>query len=109
MNKKITITLSIFFLLILIIVAFYFYLNYSPTKKSFLHIINNEVEVYDGKVWKQAFEGMELDERDNVKTNENGRAAIILFESIIIDLDQNTETLLKEISKEKIKLEQTKG
>jgi len=86
----------------------YWYLTSSPTTTAFLHVESGDVQVDQGSGWETASDGMDLSLNDQVKTGE-GKGSVVLYESIIVELEQNSQILLKELSKVHPKIEHTAG
>lgn len=74
-----------------------------------LNISKGVVQVSSGKDWVSAVDGMGLSESEGVKTLANSEAAVVLYESIIINLDPETEIYLSNLTKEHVKVSQPKG
>ena len=95
-------------LIILIFVILYFTITAKAATIAYLNIENGTVEVDKGEGWIKATDEMELNLFDRIRTL-NGEAVIILYESILINLEPNTEVALKEISEEYIRVKQYSG
>jgi len=80
----------------------------SSTRVAFLNVEEGAVEVDTGNGWVPATDGMKLSEDDSVRTLE-GKAVLILYESIIINLDENTEVTIADLSKDNVKVKQGSG
>jgi hypothetical protein len=80
----------------------------SKTRVAFLTIEEGDVEVDNGQGWFDAVDGMKLSVDDKVRTL-NGKAIIILYESIIVQMDPDTEVSIEELSKKHTKLNQNSG
>jgi hypothetical protein len=52
---------------------------------------------------------MELSLEDKVRTKDDGSAVIVMYESILVELDANTEVSIEQLSKDKVKLNQQSG
>lgn len=74
-----------------------------------LNIQQGTVQIDSGNGWINAKDGMNLNIKDSVKTGEDGKAIIVLYESVIIQMDSNTEINLEKITKENITINQTSG
>jgi len=109
MKKAGKIFLGIFAGIIIIIAAMYLYVTQSSTIPAYLNIESGEVNVNTGKAIINGEDGMKLKESYIVKTGEAGEASVILYESIVISLDPNTEISISELSKENIEIKQTEG
>ncbi len=94
MKKKIVIPLIIFLSLVAIILIAYISLVSSKTIKSQLLVEQGNVFVNDVRVNERT----ELDKGDIIKTGEDGLATIILYESIIINLDSNTKISIDDLT-----------
>ncbi|MBU2561929.1 MAG: FecR domain-containing protein [Nanoarchaeota archaeon] len=104
-NLKIWIPVAAVVLIIIISLAV---LMSSKTRVAFLNIEEGNVEVDTGKGWTSAKDGMDLSLNDKVRTLE-GKAVIILYESVLVQLDPNTEVSIEELSKKNTKLYQSSG
>jgi hypothetical protein len=110
-NKKPKINLKIWIpvaAVVLIIIISLVLLLGSDTRVAFLNIEEGDVEVDTGKGWISAIDGMDLSLEDKVRTLE-GKAVVILYESILVQLDENTEISIEELSKKNVKVRQESG
>lgn len=96
----------LFVLIVILSGAVYAY--YSLTKISYipaqLHIQSGTVLV-NGKIVN---ENLRLKEKDIIETKE-GLATVILYESVIVNLDKNTKVSIEDLEKKHPKLNQEKG
>lgn len=78
----------------------------SPTRAAFLAVESGSVEVNLGNGWVSAEDGISLALDDKVRTLD-GLASVVLFESVIVSLDENTELSISSLVKDhpKIRLE----
>jgi hypothetical protein len=106
-NKALKIGIPIGVVVLLIIISLATVLG-STTRPAFLNIEEGEVQVDVGKGWVAAQDGMKLSEDDSVRTLE-GKAVLVLYESIIVQMDENTEVSIAELSKKHTKLDQKSG
>lgn len=86
----------------------YHWLTSSPTRAAFLNLEEGAVEVDQGSGWETALDDMSLGLSDKVRTLQ-GKATILLFESILISLDENTEVSIAALAKDKSSIKQEKG
>ncbi|MEK6963782.1 MAG: FecR domain-containing protein [Nanoarchaeota archaeon] len=86
----------------------YYWLTGSPTRTAFLNIEEGKVEVNQGSSWVSAVDNMDLKPSDKVRTLD-GKATIVLFESILVSLDENTEVSIDSLVKEKVSVKQESG
>lgn len=93
---------------VLIIVISAIFLMTSSTTVAALNIEEGDVQVDTGKGWVAATDGMELSLDDKVRTAE-GKAVVVLYESILIELDPNTEIAIEDLSKDHTKIRQSSG
>ena len=112
-NKKI-IFIIISAILIIGIIGIVFFLTSSDVAVAQLIIDSGTVEIKQGSAaWTLAENGMMLSSSDSIRTNNNSTASIILFESSIIRLDNNTQITLSEImhmyGKTDVQITQEKG
>jgi len=87
---------------------FYFSLTNSPTFEGVLLNVEGDVEIRENGNILSAKDNMKVSENSIIVTN-SGSASVALFESILIDLDSNTEISLVELSEEKVIVEQKSG
>jgi len=109
MDKKIAKPKIILFSsVILILFAFfliYFFVIKSSVVPAQLHIISGEVLLND----KIVAQDTKLKEGDKIETKEQSMAAVILYESVIIDLDPSTTINLEGLAKKHPKVFQELG
>ncbi len=86
----------------------YYWLTGSPTRAAFLNVEEGQVQVDQGSGWVSAMDDLELKRSDKVRTLE-GKATIVLFESVLVSLDENTEVSIDSLVKEKVSVKQEKG
>ena len=109
-NKKLAyIILGIAAVIIIIAIFGYFKITGSPTVAAFLNIYKGNVQVDHGSGWTSAQDGMNLAEQDHVKTLQDSEAAVVLHESVIVNLAPDTELFIKDLTKEHMKVEQPSG
>ncbi len=106
-TKYLKIGIPVGVVLLLIIVSLVFIMG-SSTRVAFLNIEEGSVEVDTGKGWTTASDGMDLDLKDKVRTLD-GSAVLILYESILVQMDPNTEIAIEDLSKKNVKLRQESG
>lgn len=80
----------------------------SSTTVALLNVEEGNVEVDTGDGWQKAQDGMELGLSDRVRTT-TGKAVLILYESVIVQLDQETEVTIEELSRKNTRLRQSSG
>jgi len=105
-NLKILIPIIAVIILLLIVSAVT--VTSSKTRVAFLNIEEGQVEVDTGNGWQAAEDSMALGLDDKVRTIE-GKAVIILYETILVQLEENTEITIEELSKENVKVYQSSG
>jgi len=113
-KKKVLIILPVIVILIVIGVVWFILSPNGNVAKAQLLIESGTVQVkHGGGAWTSADDGMFLYQSDSVKTGENTSATIVLFESSIIRLDNNTEVMLREIIQQveesSVKIQQDAG
>lgn len=109
MGKKILIALIIIVLLLALLSFFVYSKFFSDNIKiAILRIESGKAEVDTGNGWKPASNNMELGLNDKIKAVD-GITTLTLYESIIIELEPNTEIEIKELAKEKVSVRQEKG
>ena len=86
-------------LVFMIFVFAFFFLTGSSTTPAYLDIDYGSVEVDQGSGWVKAEDQMELSLDDKIKTND-AKASVILFESVIISLDPDSEVSIADLSNE---------
>ncbi|MFC1741898.1 FecR domain-containing protein [Nanoarchaeota archaeon] len=99
--------LILIILIIIIGVPTFLYLS-GRTEAAFLVVESGKVDVHRGNGWQPATNGMKLSLGDSVRTAD-GRAAVILQGSIFIQLDENTEVKISELSRQNVKVSQESG
>ncbi len=107
-KKKLAIISGIVSGLILIMLIGVFMIVNSPTTPAYLNIESGEVQVDFGSGWLPANDGMELALEDKVRTLD-GSAILVLYESIIVNMKQNTEIIISELAEENVALRQNSG
>ena len=108
---KIVLTIVILFIIAIAVTGFLLlrYIGSSRTIEAYLDVENGDVQVDSGKGWQGAIDEMELSIKDRVKTLGNGRATIVLLESIFVSLEENTEVEIKKVAEENVKIKQNSG
>ena len=98
------------FLIILaaIIAIVFFSLRTKATIIATLNIEQGTVEVDLGKGWQKAQDGMELSSKAKVRTLQDSIATLLLYDSIIVRLSENTEVSLEKLE-ENLTLKQNSG
>jgi len=96
-GKKILLVIGIILLVVIIVgVGIYFSITSS-------NIISAQIHIESGKVLVNGNElvgDSTLKEGDIIETKEDGKATVILYESVIINLDSNTKVTLDSLVKE---------
>lgn len=118
-NKKAKSMKKIFLLIIPIIIivciiGFIWYTQSTDVVNAQLIVESGTVQVkHAGGSWISAQNSMLLHQSDSVKTGDNTSASIILFESSIIRLDNNTEVTIQELIQQEgetsVKIKQDAG
>ena len=105
-GKKILLVIGIILLVVIIVgVGIYFSITSS-------NIISAQIHIESGKVLVNGNElvgDSTLKEGDIIETKEDGKATVILYESVIINLDSNTKVTLDSLVKENPKISQEGG
>ncbi len=101
--------IAIVAVIIIIAAVGYFKITGSPTVEAFLNVYKGDVQVDQGKGWTGATDGMDLALKDRVKTGANSEAAVVLYESIIISMDPETEIFIKDLATKHVKADQPSG
>lgn len=113
MKKGLKITLIVLGVIVLLTVIagsfIYFKCLSTSTDKAILNIKEGDVEVNTGNGWVKATDGMKLSLRDSVKTLGNGMALIVLYESVMVTLEPNTEVSIKSLSEKNLVVSQNSG
>ena len=95
-------------LLILIVGGIFIYNLYNDNiDVAFLTIETGSAQVDSGNGWKEATNNMKLKLNDKIKTD--GVSVITFYESIIVELQPNTDVMIKSLQDEKVSLRQEKG
>lgn len=105
MEKKGKIILGIVLAIVLIFGVMYISIVSSKTIAAQINVEFGTVLVNG----EQITESMELGERDTVETLGDGKATIILYESIVVSLEPNTKITIDDLKKDHPKLGQTSG
>lgn len=111
-KNKALVVIGISALVVIVVVAFvlFFAIKGTAGKVAVLNIETGIVEYKRGNTnFIAAEDGMSLKQKDSIKTQDDGKANIILFESVIIQIDENTELSLEKLIKNNISVKQTKG
>jgi hypothetical protein len=74
-----------------------------------LHITSGTVQVDQGTGYTTAIEGMELDEGAKIRTAASTGAYVVLYEGVIVRLEENTEITISELSKNSQDIAQSTG
>jgi len=80
----------------------------SPTVPAQLVTVTGAVLVDTGSGYQAITEDLELSSQDKIKT-QDGEATLVLYESVVIDLEPNTEVVVEDLSKNQLKLTQPSG
>jgi hypothetical protein len=94
-------------LLVLGLIMF-FMVTSSSTRVAFLNIEAGEVLVDQGNGWETAANGMKLALEDRIKTGQ-AIASVVLYESAVISLSENTEIAIADLNKQKSIIKQVAG
>jgi len=105
MKKKSVIILSLIAVVILVVGVMYISLVSSKTVKAQLNVESGVVFVNGEEVSGKVI----LNEEDLIKTSGNGLATIILYETMVVSLEPNTEITVTDLRKEHPQLTQTSG
>lgn len=108
MKKGLKIALIVIALVVIFAIVGFVMVAGASTRTAFLKIDSGTVEVDTGKGWENALDNMDLSLEDKVRTVD-GEAAVILYESIIIQLEPNTEIMIKDLAKENVVVKQESG
>jgi len=108
-QKPLTIIVTILLLFVAAAAGAYFYMNSASIQEAALVIESGNVEVDQGNGFMAASDGMELSLQDTIKTSAGTTASVILYESIIIELDELTEIILEELSSDAVRIAQKSG
>lgn len=92
--------------LLLVVIGWQFVPNGSTP--AVLHVMQGDVRVDNGNGFAPATDGMELEEGAKIKTL-TGTAYVVLYEGVIIRLQENTEVALTELSKRSQEVRQDTG
>ncbi len=104
--KKISGVLVILFILGALFV--YTTLYRSNTEAAYIMINDGTVQIDNGNGWQEAENEMELSLSDKIRTAD-GDATVIFYDSIIVDLDKETEISIEKLSEDNIQISQKKG
>ncbi|VVB81646.1 FecR protein [uncultured archaeon] len=111
MAKNLIIYIIIGIIVILLSIGGFAYVTAtgSPTTKAFLNIFKGQAQVDQGNGYAPATNGQNLALNDHVKTLPESEAAVVLQESVIINLEPETEVYIKDLSEKHIKVSQNTG
>ncbi len=106
---KIAIPIIVIIMLILVLGVFFVYRAINPPiKEAQLIVKEGSVQLDTGSGWRDVAGEISLAVNDKIKVGD-GKALVILFESIIINLNPDTEISIKEISEEYSSIKQETG
>tara|TARA_B100001971_G_C18256434_1_gene582556 strand:- start:634 stop:1467 length:834 start_codon:yes stop_codon:yes gene_type:complete len=105
MKKKALTFLTVIVVIFIILGIIYFSLVSSKTVAAQLNVESGNVLVNDLSVSGHVF----LDEGDIVETSGNGRATIILYETLVVNLESDTKININDLRKSHPQLTQEKG
>jgi len=109
-KKKIFIITSIVILLLLMGGAYaYYFVNKDVTPDAYILEMNGDIEVLRDDLEMDVFSGMELEKNDVVKTGPNSILSLVIRDSSIFTLEENSIVELKSIVKDKISVFQQAG
>lgn len=77
--------------------------------KATISEVQGNVEIYFNGKWSKALEDQNLSLNDKIKTGENSTAALILHESIFVEIDPLTEIEISSLSNDNTILKQDRG
>jgi len=105
--KRITLLIILVLLSLFIISAgiSYYFLNHVDTAKARLIVGEGNVTVNGGEVTGI----MELQQGDIIETKEDGLSTVLIYDSVIVNLEQNTKIRLKHLNKDHPLVEQFYG
>lgn len=105
-GKKILITIGIIAAVLVIAAAIaYFVITGSPTVSAQVHVESGSVLVNGGQITSD----VKLKEGDMIETGADGKATVILYESVLISLDAGTKVTINELVKEHPQVTQEGG
>lgn len=108
MKKSLIITISIVSLICVAGASIYWYINRSPTTDAFVKA-DGVVEVNKGSGWSDVQNRTHLGLADTVRTGPNGSATIVFYESVMVDLEADTEVVVEQVAKDHVKVRQKSG
>jgi len=108
MKKALKIVLIVVAVLIILAVVGFVSVTGTSTRTAYLKIDSGAVEVDKGSGWTAAADGMDLSLNDKIRTAD-GEASVILYESIIVQLEKNTEVSIKDLTKDNVVVKQASG
>lgn len=109
MGKAKWIILGVVSVVVILLAAIAFSFLFSKEVPALLYVEQGNVQVEQGEGWQTAKEEMELEKDNSVKTLEDGRATIVLYDKSIVRLEENTEVSIAELSDKKVNIKQTSG
>ena len=99
MKKKIVVA-SIIGIILISVIAVYFYIFSSSIVPAQAHIESGEVLI-NGKISSGI---IKLKQKDIIETGENSYASVIIYESIVINLEPNTKISIEDLVKNNIEV-----
>ncbi len=109
MKRGIIIFLASIAVILVAAIILFLILKSSAVVIAVLNVEKGRVEVNSGSGWETAVDGMNLNARDSIKTFDDGYAVVVLYESVIVQIEPNTEISLEELAKESVSIKQTSG
>ena len=111
MIKKKTIIIALVFLIIIAIVgvAIYGLLFFSNTTPAFLLPEKGIVEVNSGSGFVAYTTQTEVDENDIIRTGADSSAVLIIYESVLITIEPNTQLSIGDLATDNLQIKQQSG
>lgn len=96
-------------IIIILALVMYFSVFKTNTPIATLKILSGNVQVDSGSGWFSGTDGMNLKQSYSVKTSDDGRARIIMLDSVIVTMENDTELNLKDVNSEGSTVSQKSG
>ena len=108
-RKIITITIALIVVLAIVGLAIYGMLFFSKTTEAILLPEKGTVEINSGSGFQAVTTQTNVDENDIIKTGPDSSAQLIIYESVLITLESNTQVTLADLKKDNIQVSQQAG
>jgi len=94
---------------VIILIGIFLLYSASAQTQAILHIEEGTIQVNSGSGWETAVDNMQLSQKDMIKTLENSYGVILLDNSIVIQLEPETEISLEDLDPDNIQISESLG